>query len=125
MRPLVDERGLSERILREGRFLAPLALVSFSFLIAGSDAWILASGSAILLAAYIMEGWDGRILLLYGIGMLALCIPFIFIAPGHADWAAVQGYWLLAAGAAAMALGLKDPVSPRGNPPGRMHTRSP
>lgn len=123
----VDERKLSETIFRNGHIIAPLGLIILSFLIAGSDAWILASGSAILLTAYIMGGWDGRILLIYGVMMLVLSGIFVFTFPDHADWAAVQGYWLLAAGTAAMVIaspqkGIRARAWRRGSRAGRRYT---
>lgn len=127
MKALVDERKLSKTVFRNGQLLAPLALIFFSFLIAGSDAWLLAAGSAMLLFGYLMNCWNCRILFLYGTAMLALCGLLIIIAPEHANWAAVQGYWLLAAGTAGMAIravrDIRGPASRTANRPARRYAR--
>ena len=119
MRTFVDEKELYGKISGNGQLLAPLALITASFLLFESDAWLVASSSSILMAAYLLRGWDTKTLLGYGIVMLGVCTGLIFTSHAYAAWAATQAYWLLACGTVGMlmahipALADRKPARPK------------
>jgi hypothetical protein len=103
MKALVDEKELSDAIVRNGPTLSLLAFLAISFLIFGSDAWLVAAASAGLLAGFTIKGWEPKVLLSYGIAMVALTCISAFIAKDYMDWTGIQGYWLICAGTLGMA----------------------
>lgn len=103
MAAVKDEIGFFGIILQNWHLLlAPIALILVSFLFFQANAWLIALSSMILLTMFAKNKRDPLILLYYGITMILVTCILYFYAKELANWAGIQGFWLLAAGAVGM-----------------------
>ena len=94
----VDEKKLGGYILERGSILLPGALLFIAYYVFAGNQWLVGPFALALAAAYQIKGWDGRPMLAWGIGALALAALIIGAALWTANIIAIAGYWLCLAG---------------------------
>ncbi len=94
----VDERELGEWISENAAVIAPPSFVFLGYFVFAGTQWPMAALALCLSAWYHRSGWDGMILVWYGIGTIAISAFLLFGPPMSASYLALSGYWLCTAG---------------------------